>query len=348
MLEPAPVYLFGATRSGTTWLQNMLGSHPAIATPQELDLMSRYVAPWRQTWESQLPASAADWHRHRYKGLPSILTEEVFDGVITDAVARIYEEVLAAKPGATTVLEKVPGYGEHAALILRHVPNARFVHLIRDGRDVVASLQRAATGWGRGWAPSSAQRGAWVWRTNVENGRAAGRLTPSYLELRYEALTSAEGPALLQQAFSFCGIELSSAEARQTFERFALTAGGPPPPSSIVWGGEVRQRIGSSSAAEPEGFFGEGRHGSWQTGLGAFDRWSFDHEAGTLLRELDYETDSQWTSAGIWRVLGPGRLAFATALRRLRFAVGAARRILFDRPGGSRTASQGTSGGATA
>jgi hypothetical protein len=348
MLEPAPVYLFGATRSGTTWLQNMLGSHPAIATPQELDLISRYVDPWRQTWESQLPASAADWHRHRYKGLPSILTEEAFDGIVTDVIGRIYGEVLAAKPTATTVLEKVPGYGQHAALILRHVPNARFIHLIRDGRDVVASLQRAASGWGRGWAPSSAQRGAWVWRTNVENGRAASRLTASYLELRYEALSSAEGPTLLHQAFAFCGIETSPDEARATYERFALTSGGPPPPSSIVWGGEVRRRIGSSPTAEPEGFFGEGRHGSWRTGLGAFDRWSFEHEAGTLLRELGYEPDNQWTSAGIWRVLGPARLAFATALPRLRFAAGAARRILLDRPARSRPANSGTSGGATA
>jgi hypothetical protein len=345
--DVGPVYLFGSTRSGTTWLQNLLGSHPSIATPQELDLFSQYIAPLRQAWESQMPVSAAQWHRHRYKGLPSILTEQAFDALVTEAIERVYESILEAKPGSTIILEKVPGYGGYVPLIVRHMPNACFLHLIRDGRDVVASLQRASTGWGRGWAASSAQRGALSWRTYVERGRAAGQLVPKYLELRYERLASPDGPEVLQGAFAFCGVEVSLDEARATLERFALVADGPPPPSSIVWGGEVRRQI-RAEPSEPDGFFGEGVAGTWKTRLGAFDRWSIEREAGALLRELGYERDASWTTPGVWRLLGPLRLAFTVAWPRLRAAAGAARRVLTDDHRRSRAARADTGEGATA
>ena len=40
----APVFLIGSQRSGTTWLQCMLGAHPAIAAPQEPEFFTQYVA----------------------------------------------------------------------------------------------------------------------------------------------------------------------------------------------------------------------------------------------------------------------------------------------------------------
>ncbi|MER3452771.1 MAG: hypothetical protein C4344_03635, partial [Acidimicrobiia bacterium] len=42
----APVFLIGAQRSGTTWLQCLLGAHPRVATPQEPEFFTGYVAAW--------------------------------------------------------------------------------------------------------------------------------------------------------------------------------------------------------------------------------------------------------------------------------------------------------------
>ncbi len=40
MSSPSVVFLVGAPRSGTTWLQHLLGAHPRIATRQETDLLN--------------------------------------------------------------------------------------------------------------------------------------------------------------------------------------------------------------------------------------------------------------------------------------------------------------------
>ena len=327
-----PVYLFGATRSGTTWLQNMLGSQPEIVTPQELDLFSSYVAGLHERWRDHLPESEEEWQRHRHKGLPSVFTEDAFIELVRDLVERVYSEVLACKPSASVVLEKVPGYTEYTDLIYRHFPEARFIHLVRDGRDVAASLARASRGWGRDWAVSSAHRAASIWRANIERGRNASTLGAPYLELRYEELRSPDGPAALERAFAFCGVDVDHEQCTLIHARFSLDArSGVAPPSSIVWGGEVRRRLGTSPS-EPKGFFGEGRVGSWRTELGPYDRWIFERVAGDLLRELGYEDGRDWVASDmLTRVVAPARLALGNVVRRTRFASGAARAVFRER-----------------
>jgi hypothetical protein len=318
------IYLIGTPRGGTTWLQNMLGAYPAVATPQELGLFIKYVAPWHERWQLQLERGRLD----RHMGLPAAISEGVFAEIVTDAVLRVYEEVLALKPGATVVLEKAPAYTRYASLIHRYFPEARFVHIIRDGRDVAASLLRAAGGWGHGWATSSIERAAWIWRVQVETGRRVRNLTSNYLEVRYEDLRSEGGPAILAEVLDYCGLEADEETAATIYETFRLQPEGPEPPSSIVWGGEVFRRHGRPS--EPPGFFGEGRAG-WRSRLSRFEQYVFDDVAGDLLAELGY-AEPGWPEIGAARRaafrarLAAGRLAIRT-----RFAAGAARRVFRER-----------------
>jgi hypothetical protein len=39
------VFLIGCPRSGTTWLQRLLASHPQVRTVQETFLFPRYISP---------------------------------------------------------------------------------------------------------------------------------------------------------------------------------------------------------------------------------------------------------------------------------------------------------------
>jgi hypothetical protein len=60
-------------------------------------------------------------------------------------------------------------------------PGTRFIHIIRDGRDVVTSLLR------KGWA--SFDHAHHIWMTHVEVGAQVGARSPDrYLEVRYEEL----------------------------------------------------------------------------------------------------------------------------------------------------------------
>lgn len=290
--SPTHIFLFGAPRSGTTWLQNLLGSRPEVVTPQESNLFNYYVAPWRREWLRGLGSSADEWQMHRHNGLSAILTAEEFDGLLGQVVQRVYAAALALKPSATVVVDKVPGYTLCGPLIRHYLPDARLIHLIRDGRDVAASMIRASKGFGNDWSPSRVDDAASLWRSNVEAGREMAG--PGYLELRFEELRSVRGAEVLRNTFAFCGLDVSPEVCRDVLEQFSLEQGSAPPPSSISWGGEVLRRLGSPPD-EPVDFFGAGKVGGWREQLDSYDRWLFDREAGQLLVDLGYERDHSRT-----------------------------------------------------
>jgi hypothetical protein len=87
----------------------------------------------------------------------------------------------------------------------------------------------------------------------------------------------------------------------------------------------VRRRFGDSPA-EPEGFFGEARHGAWDQTLARYDRWSFDRAAGELLVELGYEQDRSWArTSWIFGKSASSRRAVTDGAIRSRHALGAMR-----------------------
>ena len=112
--------------------------------------MTNYVSPWFDEWAWQLPTSPVDWRTRRYRGLPAVLTSDEFESAVQDFVEKVYRAALALKPSASIVLEKSAGRDLRVETILRVVPGARFIHILRDGRDVAASLRQAASGWGLG------------------------------------------------------------------------------------------------------------------------------------------------------------------------------------------------------
>jgi len=296
--DPAVVFLVGAPRSGTTWLQHLLGAHPEIATPQETDLLDRLAGSWMASWRRQLAEMEEPGRRPR--GLPAVLTEEQFVDLLRRVVGEIYGTVLVNKPGARVVLDKNPYHSYHVADAVQLLPGSGIIHLIRDGRDVACSLMRAAgRGWGEGWAPSDVDGAAELWRDMVSAARDAA--TERYVEVRYEELHSQRASDLLVRLYTFCAVDASGTSAREALERFDLTRLRSLPagdqPSSIVWSGEALARLGGAPP-EPEGFFGGGGTGAWKTQLSQYERWLFDRVAGDLLIELGYETNRTWVGVG--------------------------------------------------
>jgi hypothetical protein len=295
------VFLVGAPRSGTTYLQNLLGAHPLIVTSQETDLFIRYIAPWHQQWQSQLPSDPQEWERSRHKGLPAVLTEADFDLLAKHAIERVYSATLALKPGASVLLDKVPHNSRYGDVILGYLPDARFIHIIRDGRDVVASQIRASRTWGGNWASAQGASAAAGWRHDVDAGQKLRELTDAYLELRYEDLVSPDAPNLLAAAFAFCGVDASVVNCAEICAAFGLET--IPRRTSLVWGGEVIRRLGSVPS-EPPGFAGEGGVGAWERDLNLTERASVARQAGPLLETLGYAPSRQWvaSSAGVRRI----------------------------------------------
>ncbi|MFJ3668621.1 sulfotransferase family protein [Streptomyces sp. NPDC090106] len=203
-----PVFVLGCPRSGTTLLQLMLHAHPRIALPPE----TRFVLPayagrrgFGDLRDAANRAGLARWITGREESRFHEL------GLDADAVARRIEgapptlgsalgvplRAYAERHGKVRWGDKRPAYALHVEEVLRLFPDAQFVHLVRDGRDCVASLL-GMPWWHRGFHEAVA---TWAQVMDVTR-RYAARLGPdSWHELRFEDLVADPEPPLR----SLCG-----------------------------------------------------------------------------------------------------------------------------------------------
>jgi hypothetical protein len=103
---------------------------------------------------------------------------------------RILMEAIAHKQGTRRWAESTPLHLLYLPLIKKEIPNALFVHIIRDGRDVAASAHRAGLFRMLPWNHSRAfLAGAIYWRWVVTKGRRYGQaIGQDYMEVHYEDL----------------------------------------------------------------------------------------------------------------------------------------------------------------
>lgn len=290
---PSLVLVVGAPRSGTTWLQNMVGAHPTVASPRETDLFSRYLAPLTEAWRWQVRGGPDGWAARRFKGLPAVLTEAQFLDATRVFLDSILVKVTELEPEATVVVEKSPSHSLCAETIAELAPRARVVHLVRDGRDVAASLVAASEGWGRWWAPPTLARAGRSWTRHVRGARRFAELGVPYLEVRYEELSGGD-LGLLRAVHEFCRLDVTEAECARLYEAYSFERMAGAAEGELLVGGEFGPFAGNRT--EAQGFYRKGQVAGWRDEWSVRDRLVFDAVAGDLLVELGYETDRDWAA----------------------------------------------------
>jgi hypothetical protein len=190
-MGPFP-FVVGCGRSGTTLVRAMIDGHPEVAVPPESHFIVG-LAPKDGGFDPNGFAArlAADPRFGLWGFDREALAETIAgSGTYPDAVRSVFA-AWAAREGKPRYADKTPGYVLHIATLARLFPEAVFVHLIRDGRDVAASFLEL------GWA-DSIEHAALHWRLRVRRGRRAGRALRAgrYHELRYEDLVREPEPAL--------------------------------------------------------------------------------------------------------------------------------------------------------
>src|ERR1035437_7352966 len=122
-LEKNFLFIIGSPRSGTMWLQLMIGGHPLVCATTELRLYNKYTAPWLEAWKGEALLTEEGKH---YIGLPVLWTEAEFHDFLRGFLERVYSKVIATKPQATHILDKHPDYSQFVEDIHSFIPQARF------------------------------------------------------------------------------------------------------------------------------------------------------------------------------------------------------------------------------
>jgi len=279
-----PLFIGGAGRSGTTLVVDMLGLHPARSPVYEtsfvvqvgaalfgnapLDARLSRVAAYMDQWSRTLPHQPHNKRPHEvYHHGPHYVrfsrefalarTADLIEraasgdaaGGMRDFVRALFDEHCRIDEKPRWV-NKTPAYVQMLPMLHALFPDMRFIHCVRDGRDVACSVLT------RPWGPRTYEEAARWWSRKVLAGRAwAARNPERCLEVRYEDLL-AHPARTLQAMIDFAGEEGDA--------------------------GELLEAYRGATARDPS------RSGRWRAAFDDSDRGRFGEVAGELLGALGY------------------------------------------------------------
>jgi hypothetical protein len=308
-------FIVGRAKSGTSWLRSIVDSHPEVLCVNEgrffgRDYRGRGVIPrslhgaladseYLRTWVERSPWSRGEDTEEHLRHL----TRHAIDYFMTERLA---------KSGKKFAGDKTPLIGTEAVAEIAAIhPDAKVIHIVRDGRDVAISsmhhiwnnakdrgghndlspeilakrdayrrdpdgfLARGESIFVGGQLAATARNWADLVGKASRDGRAL--LGDSYVEVRYEDLL--ERPVdETRRLLRFLGADYAEETAQRcveltSFERVSKRKRGQEDSSS---------------------FFRKGVAGDWKTVFNEEDKRAFKTVAGDLLIDLRYERDDGW------------------------------------------------------
>jgi len=280
-----PVFIGGAGRSGTTLLVDLLGTHRWLSPVYETDFVltllrelsshesfrvrSLRIRRWMDVWTRSLPRRPHNKREHeRYLHGPHYLlfergeamaaTEAMLARAEVDpfgALRELATELFAShtlRDGKPRWVNKTPGYVSALPGLKRSFPDLRFVHCVRDGRDVATSVLT------RPWGPNTLEEAPGWWAGQVMPGlEFEAEFPEQVLRVRYEDLLTAPVPTLAG-VLGFIGEDPDSAKS------------------------VVAKYISAGHGLDP------GRVGGWREAMSPAEDAKFRAAAGPLLEGLGY------------------------------------------------------------
>lgn len=212
-----PIFVVGCARSGTTLLQMMLHSHRRIAMPPETRFLMKIYNERRMFGDlnsrenrAAVAAAIVDDETSKFSDLQldkEAVRKMILNGppTIGSAAGIVFREY-AAKYDKPRWGDKRPNYIAYIEPLLALFPDAQIVHIIRDGRDCVASLKRMSW-WNH---PFRFSVNKWIQAIEAGNAARQNLRSDQYRELRYEDLVS-DPEKELRRLCEFLGEEFDEA-----------------------------------------------------------------------------------------------------------------------------------------
>ena len=281
---PAP-FIVGASRSGTTLLRLMLDAHPDLAIPPETHFFPKVA--WTGDGTLQPAENFLDClTTNRYWGDHHFVEHQLRERVMSldpfdlGSALRCFYGLYAEQFGKRRFGDKTPYYLFHMTLIQASLPEARFLHIVRDGRDVALSVK------GQWWGPQSVAQSALWWAQRIRAARLQARQVRSCLEIRYEDLVR-EPEQSMKKICGFldlpwhAGVLEYHRHAADRLSQFGdLTLG-----DGTVIDAARRRAIHERALTPPD----PSRMGRWKSEMSAEERGQFELLAGPVLSALGYE-----------------------------------------------------------
>jgi sulfotransferase family protein len=286
-----PIFIVACPRSGTALLRNLLRAHPNITFPDESHFIPGFYKafgnPRTEQEARDLAAKILGLFWVRNWGLT--LTPDDFAG------CRSYREIVCLLFEAWARFENKPRWGDKTPqyltelpAILEIFPEAKIIHIYRDGRDVALSWLQVR------FEPRNVYTAAHLWKERVEAAREYAGTLPAdtYLELSYESLLT-ETRTTMETVCHF--IEEPFCEQVLTpnilrLEKRVLLNRPTPAHKRRNWTTVMASNVRL-----------------WETKMPARDRILFESIAGDLLNSLGYELQGP-----IRRISAPERLFWRT------------------------------------
>lgn len=287
-----PVFLIGSPRSGTTLLHQMFDHHPAFALPFE----SKYIVIFnnnlhefgdlhdvknresliisierfmRNAW---LERDHDEWIPGLMAAAPQLAEEAApsYAGVM-EAIYRFFSK----QRGRERWGDKMATFRRCMPTVLELFPDARIIHIIRDGRDVASSLLPLSFG------PNSAYVAAKKWRNFIEHGLDfAARYPTQVYTVRYEDLVE-DPEKYLREICDFVDEPF-----REEMLQFHKTGTARVPRKEIH--GQLMKPVNKERTAR------------WKKDLSKDQVRVFEAVAGPLLDRLNYEVVNPDARLTIW------------------------------------------------
>lgn len=258
-----PIFIGGCDRSGTTLLGAMLGAHPRHVTVPEMPFKVEIIA----SRSFRLPEVIRDLEaQFRFRIWDIDMNASVAQ---SDSPRQLIEEIVSAyankvgKTESNVFVDHTPSNLKFAGKLLESFPDAQFVHIVRDGRAVAASLLRVD------WGPNDIARAAHYWAEQLAFGFAAelSLTTRRVTRVRYEDLVARPDQVIRELCTT---LQLPYSKQMQEASGFVAPAYTVP----------IHKLVGSAPVGT--------RINAWRDQLGSREVEIFESIAGELLTYLGY------------------------------------------------------------
>ncbi len=266
----------GVTKSGTTWLQRMLDSHPEVACGGEskLNVFLKQLTPAIREYNTALTKTNEKIYKEQavYQPLAQVQARTIMQYLFLDRLEAVRRAAAASDKAQALrwIGDKDPDYKRDLVSWRAILPESRMISTTRDGRDCYVSLwfhlypeREPLAAENRADFVSRIQGHATTWRdTMAKFQKDAAEHPGRHFAIRYESLLDdAEGE--MTRLFEWLGCDASQATVAEVVARnaFAVLSGGRSP-------GE----------ADAKSFLRKGIAGDWKN--------HFDDECDKLYREV--------------------------------------------------------------